>query len=300
MSTKVCIMGIQDIHNIKIPERANAPATELYIKIIAEDSNSLTTKPFVFILPGGPGANHSNYHDYACIQTSCNVVFHDPRGCGLSSKENPDFFTMDTYIDDIDVIRHQLQLPQIYIIGKSYGAMCALGYTLRYPNAVARLILAAGAPSYKFIDTARTNFMTRETTIQQQQLCDKLWDGNFSNDKELADYLQAMAPIYSYKKRHAIPINRSKPLFPHAHEPLNRGFSDFLHRFDFEHQLQNIHCKTLILVGDEDWITDKQYSQMMAEKIPNSQLIIFHESDHAMESDVPELFFNAIQTFLTS
>jgi len=291
-------MSIQELHHIHVTERHNAPETTLYVKVIATNTNSLTTKPYAFILPGGPGANHSSYQDYECLQTSCNVVFHDPRGCGLSSKEDPRFCNMDTYVDDIDAIRQHLQLTHLYLVGKSYGAMCALAYIIHYPKFVAKLVLAAGAPSYRFIATAKANFAARNTTRQQQVLCEKLWRGGFNDDQELADYLNVMAPHYSYKKRHGKPTNRAKPLYPHAHEPLNQGFSDFLNHFNFESRLHEIHCKTLILAGYEDWITDKMYSEQMADAIPDSQLIIFQHADHSMETDVPELYFEAIQTFL--
>jgi hypothetical protein len=36
----------------------------------------------------------------------------------------------------------------------------------------------------------------------------------------------------------------------------------------------------------------------MASKIPSNQFIIFPKADHSMESDVPDLFFNAIRNFI--
>ena len=37
----------------------------------------------------------------------------------------------------------------------------------------------------------------------------------------------------------------------------------------------------------------------MASLIPNSRLHVFKNADHALESDVPDLFFNAIATFIS-
>ncbi len=76
------------------------------------------------------------------------------------------------------------------------------------------------------------------------------------------------------------------------------GFNDFLRHFDYEHLLATIQCKTLVLVGEEDWITSKAHSIKIAENIPGAQLIIFELSDHAMEHDVPEQFFNEIRKFI--
>lgn len=283
---------------IIIPARPNAPETKLFIQIVASDEASLKTKPYVFILPGGPGFNHSHYKDYAGLSDAANVVFFDPRGCGLSDKGDPATYTMDNYIQDVDAIRQHLKLSKIMLVGKSFGAMCALGYALQYPTHLSKLILAAGVPSYKFLDTAKTNFLARQPTAEQSKLCQKLWDGSFDNDEELGQFMAAMVSFYSYKKRQGEPVNRPAPDYPASSQPLNQGFGKFLRTFNYADRLHEVQCATLILVGDEDWITDKKYSQQMAARIPRSRLIIFPKSDHSMESDVPELFFGAIRNFI--
>lgn len=204
---------------------------------------------------------------------------------------------MDNHIDDIEVIRQLIHLEEIIVLGKSYGAMAALGFTLRYPEAVSRLILAAGAPSFRFLETAKANLLARGTA-EQQEACEKLWDGTFSNQEEWERYVQVMAPMYSFKIRHGEPIPLLSSQYPFSYFWVNRGFGDFLRQFDFEAQLHEIQCPTLLLVGEEDWITDKIHSQTMVEKIPNSQLIVFQASDHMMEIDVPELYFQAITEFI--
>lgn len=283
---------------IPIPDREGAPKTNLYIKIVAQEEENLKTKPYIFMLPGGPGANHSHYKDYSCLSDVGNVVFFDPRGCGLSDKGDPVSYTMDNYIQDIEVIRQTLQLDKIFLVGKSYGAMCALGYALSYPNTVDKLILAAGSPSFRNLETAKEHVQLRGTK-EQIKVCEKLWNGSFSSNEEVDEYFDLMDPFYSYKIRHGEPTNRPKADYPFEYEPLNQGFGGFLRHFDFENRLDEVKSETLILVGEEDWITDKRHSEMMASKIPSNQLIIFPKSDHSMESDVPDLFFSAMRSFLT-
>ena len=284
---------------LTVPQRAGAPSTEIFIKMVADSEASLKTKPYMFIFPGGPGANHSHYEDYySCLATHANIVFYDPRGCGLSSKDDPVNFTIDNYIDDIEIVRHQLNLKHIIVLGKSCGAMAAVGFTLRYPTVVSALILAAGAPSFRFLDTAKANLLARGTT-QQQEVCEKLWQGSFRNHEEMDDYFKEMASLYSFKVRHGLPVSPpAPPKHTFSYEWLNRSFRGFLREFDVEEQLHLIRCPTLILVGIDDWITDKIHSQLMADKIANSQHIVFPNASHNMEIDVPELYFNAIKEFI--
>ncbi|WP_454785502.1 alpha/beta fold hydrolase [Legionella sp. WA2024007413] len=284
---------------IDIPARDNAPPTRLHIKIVSENENHLDKKPYIFMLPGGPGANHSHYKDYECLATTGTMVFIDPRGCGLSDKHDPSLYTMENYIRDVEEIRTYLKLDKIVLLGKSYGAMCALGYTLAYPSHVSNLVLAAGSPSFRNLDTARLNVKNRGN-LEQQKACEQLWEGSFSSDEELDKFFDIMDSMYSWKKRHHIPVTRPAPDYIFAHEPLNQGFGGFLRTFDYEDRLHEIACKTLILVGEEDWITDKKHSELMASKIPDNQFIIFPQADHSMESDVPEAFFSSIESFLKS
>lgn len=106
-----------------------------------------------------------------------------------------------------------------------------------------------------------------------------------------------MSPMYSWRVRNNLPVNGPAAKHIFAYEPLNQGFGGFLRTFNYEDRLHEIPCKTLILVGEEDWVTDKQHSQLMANKIPDNEFIIFPQSDHSMESDVPEQFFRAYSLF---
>ena len=286
-----------DIQEITIPRRTNTPATILRIRLVYQNDDVLDSLPYVFILPGGPGANHSYYTEYDCLQSKANLVYYDPRGCGLSDKGALSTYTMNNYIDDLHEIKNILQLKTCILLGKSYGAMCALGYALRYPKDVQKLILAAGMPSYQCLKKAKSNVMARGTT-EQQQICEPLWRGEFKDDAHIAAYFKIMGSMYSWKTRNNSGINRLEPQYPFAFEPLNEGFKNHLWKFDYTQQLKSIKCPTLILVGEEDWITDPIYSQEMASSIPSSLLHVFKNADHAMELDVPDLFFNTIGNFL--
>jgi len=276
--------------NIPIPQRKNTPKTSLFVKVCAENEKSLKTKPYIFMLPGGPGANHSHYKEYCCLTDIGNIVFYDPRGCGLSEKGELDTYTMSNYIQDIEIIRQYLSLNEIILLGKSYGAVCALGYTLKFPQVVSKLILAAGSASFRNLDTAK-KYVAAHGTNEQKRAFELLINGQFSSDEEMNHYFFVMDTFYSYKRRHGKIQPHSKPEYPFAYQPLNQGFQDFLHSFDFEDELDQIKCETLVLVGEEDWIMAKEHSELLADKISGSKLLIFPKADHSLELDVPEAFF---------
>lgn len=288
---------LSEVRTIFIPARDNSSETYLRVKLVYKNQEALKKLPYLLILPGGPGANHSHYAGYDCLCEVSNVLYYDPRGCGLSDKGESSTYTMDNYIDDIHIIKEALQLSSMVLLGKSYGAMCALGYALRYPNDISKLILAAGSSTWEFINTAKSNILSRGT-IEQQQICQYLWKGAIENDEHMAEYFQIMASMYSWKKRNNLTVHQITPSQRFSFEALNEGFRTQFGKFNYTEQLNTIQCPTLILVGEEDWVTDPMYSKKMASLIPNSEFHIFKNADHAMELDVPDLFFNAITNFI--
>ncbi|MBV9576872.1 MAG: alpha/beta fold hydrolase [Gammaproteobacteria bacterium] len=279
--------------------RPGSSPTHIFIKTVTQAGSSLGEhRPVSFILPGGPGADHMAYLNYTCLQTVSDLVFHDPRGCGQSDKSIVSDYTMENYIDDVEAIRTHLGLKKIIVIGKSYGSMCALGYALKYPQAVDKLILAAGAPSYRFLETAKKN-LQRQGSVEQINICKKLWSGSFANADELTKFFQLMHPLYSYKARTGTQaFDANKKILNFSYEVLNVGFKHAFWHFDYENLLQKLFCPTLILAGLHDWINDIRHAEFMVARIPHSQLNVFEKASHAMEVDVPTEFFQAIADFI--
>lgn len=281
-------------------ERKNAETTKLFVETLKEKEKlGANGRPVAFILPGGPGADHSAYLSYSCLKTVADLVFHDPRGCGQSEKGAVTTYTMDNYIDDIESLRKALNLEKIVVIGKSYGSMCALGYALRYPHAVQKLVLAAGAPSHRFLTLAKKN-VARIGTKEQIEISEKLWAGSFANNDELLDFFTLTQTLYSVKARNQPKkasdlILKSKQF---SYEVLNEGFRQTFWYFDYENDLAKVACPTLILAGREDWINDVKLAEFMVARIPHSELRIFENAGHSMEVDVQEAFFQSIADFI--
>jgi proline iminopeptidase len=286
---------------ITIPARASGPQTQLFTKILAHNKDKLgKQRPVAFILPGGPGIDHTAYLSYRCLVDVVDLVFHDPRGCGQSDKNHAATYTMENYIEDIEALRRALHLEKIIVIGKSYGSVCAMGYALRYQQHIQKLILSAGAPSFRAMDTAREN-LAKLATPKQIAAYEKLWSGTFTSTRDLSTFFIKTAPLYSKHtktKIEAFALAYFAKNF--CYEATNLGFSDFLRRFDFEPDLHRIFCETLILSGEQDWVNDVKYARLMAEKIPNNLLKVFANAGHAMEVDVGKAYFDVIRAFIST
>jgi proline iminopeptidase len=117
---------------VKIPARNQIPECELHVEIIRQSTDSTiplgaSDRPVMFMLPGGPGGNHTVYDGIKMsLSKYADLVLIDPRGCGLSSRSEAKFCRMEESVNDIEALRHESGIDKFILFGGSYGAMVSL------------------------------------------------------------------------------------------------------------------------------------------------------------------------------
>lgn len=282
--------------------RAKVRGAELYFDVdgmgLVPDKDRMAERPTLFLLHGGPGGDHVSFKSRASgLTAAAQLVFIDHRGSGRSAPCDPETYTMDENIQDVDALRDHLGLERIAVMGSSYGGMVAQGYAIRYPDRVSNLILSCTAPSFRFIDEAK-KFLEERGTDEQKRVCEWLWNGTFSSDEQIREYYRVMGPMYS--------VTFDEAKFEETYiqsirnfDQLNRGFGGFLRTFDYIDQLGTIRCPTLVIGAAHDWICPPAQSELIASSIPRAHLKIFANSSHSVGSDEPEAYQAAIRGFLT-
>lgn len=266
---------------------------EIYYEI-SEDLSS-TKKPVIFLLPGGPGGAHGIYKFHSLdLENFFCVVYHDPRCCGKSQNFDPSSATMKNYISDVENLRSHLKLNKIFMLGTSYGSMCAIGYAIKFASYLSQLILIAGAASYRFLEIAKLN-LERCGTLEQKEICKYLWSGTFKNDDHVSEFIKVMKSMYSMNSDfiNSTTMGKSVPSF--SYKVLNLGFGDFLRHFDYEAELNKISCKTLIIVGKDDWINDPSQLKIVASKISDAKLEVLDNCGHFVAIDQHQRYINLIK-----
>ena len=277
--------------------------TDLFVDFdgvgLAVDGNRMVERPVLFLLHGGPGGDHASFKTQVTAQLRdvAQLVYIDHRGSGRSAAADPATYTLDDNIDDLEALRQTLGLDCVSILGSSYGGMVAQGYAIRYPDRVSNLVLAATAPSFRFLDDAK-RILAERGSPDQQRVCQRLWDGTFESMDQLYEYYKLMGPMYattfdvaSFESGWGRGIRNF--------EQTNIGFGGFLRTFDFTEQLATITCPTLVLGGAHDWICAPNHSRIIAERIPRAHLKIFANSAHSIAQDEPEEFLSVVRGFMT-
>jgi len=105
----------------------------------------------LIVLHGGPGATHQYLEPLrALAENGRRVVFYDQIGCGRSDRPvDPAFYTVQTFVDELNALREHLGLERAHVLGQSWGGMLAMEYALTAPPGLASIVVAdspAGIP----------------------------------------------------------------------------------------------------------------------------------------------------------
>jgi proline iminopeptidase len=282
---------------------ASVRGTRIYFDIegmgLVPDGPVMRERPVAMVIHGGPGGDHSGFKPgFSPLAARMQLVYFDHRGQGRSDAADPASYNLDENVEDMEALRRHLGLGPIVSIGTSYGGMVAMAHAARYPDAVSHLVLIVTAAHGGFV--ARAQAIVRERgTPEQRAVCDTLWAGGFRSADAMRHYYAIMGPMYARSHDPAAgEAGRTRAIY--SPEPLNRAFGPdgFLRRFDLREELARITAPTLVLAGRHDWICPPEFSEEIAQLVPNADLRIFKHSSHSIRTDEPGAMIDAILGFL--
>lgn len=158
--------------------------------------SGLTHGPVFVVLHGGPGL--ADYTEPLADQLAEHgrVIRFDQRGCGESDSTGP--YTLTQAISDVAAIAdHVSPVPQIHLVGHSWGANLALHFTLAHPQRVASLAYLNGTGlgtswhddwlhnreqrwDTKFRRKIEKLSQTKRSETQEKELLLMLWESDFA------------------------------------------------------------------------------------------------------------------------
>jgi len=100
----------------------------------------------LLLLHGGPGGTSAYLEpldDLAAGPSGRPVVRYDQVGGGRSDRPtDPGLWCLETFVEELATVRHQLGLDRVHLLGQSWGGMLALEYLLTKPEGVVSLTLS--------------------------------------------------------------------------------------------------------------------------------------------------------------
>ena len=120
----------------------------LYVDVVGSgltaEGPKMVERPIVFVLHGGPGADHSTMKpDFNPLAEVAQLVYYDHRGQGRSDPDKSDNWHLDQWADDLRGLIDTLGIETPIVLGLSFGGFVAQNYAVRHPDRLHKLILAS-------------------------------------------------------------------------------------------------------------------------------------------------------------
>ncbi len=254
---------------------------------------------------GGPGFSAFYFGDLAGVGERLELVLLDPRGTGGSDRPaDARAYDVEDYSNDVEELREHLGLERINLLGHSHGGVVAIDYAARFPDRVDRLVLAstlarfaqeqmgamesamaakAGEPWY---DDARA-------ALEAEQAA------RFATDEELGELALRELPFYfaRYGDSEQAYVESLRADVPNA-DTLRYFNQEIFETFDLRPQLGKITAPTLVVAGEEDFITGPVCANEIQQGLRDPRKVIIPGAGHFVFIEAPEAFRETVFDFL--
>jgi len=208
------------------------------------------TEPPLVLLHGGGSTIETTFgRVIPALAASRQVIAVEMQGHGhTADRDGPLSFAQDA--DDVAALLREIAVPNADVLGFSNGANVALELGRRHPDAVRRLVVAAG-------------FVTRDGIPAP------VWE-SFRQPPDTSN----MPPVLRDAYRAAAPDPSRLPLLVTKLMQRLNGFQDWT-----DADIRSVRAPALLMVGDADVIT-VEHAARMARLLPHARLVVFPNATH--------------------
>lgn len=245
-------------------------------------------RPVLFIHGSGPGV--SAWANWRLVlpglAKSFRVVAPDMVGFGFTDRPAGIQYGMDVWVSQLLGLMDALELPQVDLVGNSFGGALALAATIRHPQRVRRLVLM-GSVGVPFELTPGLDAVWGYTPSFEAMR--KLLD-LFTHDRKLVGdelaqlrYQASVRPGFQESFSAMFPAPRQRWIDAMASS---------------EADIRAIPHQALVLHGREDQVIPLQNSLRLASLIVRSQLHVFGQCGHWTQIEHASRFARLVADFL--
>lgn len=201
-------------------------------------------------------------------------------GHGCSPRPEDRNYTIDAFVEDVLEVYRALAIDPAVLIGLSMGGTVAQTFALSYPERVKALVLVGATPHGLGSDVNVDNVLKAIEDLGVVTASQKVIERSFGSaaSRALIDFAKKeVAQTPAFVARQAIAS---------------------LNASDSRAKLGDIRVPTLVIVGEEDIITQPKESQILAEGIPNSRLYNIPAAGHFPMLEQPNTFNQLLGEFL--
>lgn len=277
----------------------------------------------VLYLHGGPGYNSYSFEKTigGRLEAHMQMIYLDERGSGRSERPANHDYAMASLVGDVEALRKKLGVPQLSLMGHSFGGTIALEYAAQHPEKVNKLIILAAASDLpRILDLWQTQLEERHPEAWRQALegpaGQGLREARATGDAcavakaKLAAESAALqsAGVQAFRNWQQFRDQR----YQEAQEALDSasglkntgeiGGAYFgpesrfpCYRFT---AFSTLTMPALVMVGRYDGAIGAQQMQALAEQLPHARFDQFDRSAHFVYAEQPDQFVQDVTAFV--
>jgi proline iminopeptidase len=255
---------------------------------------------------GGPGFwAHLARPDVALIADRFRCHLINAPGCGRTSPPvDRSGYSVAGDVSFYEAACEALGLRRFTLMGHSWGGTLAVAYAAAHPGRVRRLIVIAGWCGFSLVDPVEADAESRRAL---DRLRERPWFAEAMADhskideiteEDLATWFGRRFPVYFGEPDSAaarLHIERIRREYRYNMEAARFYDDDAV---DLRPILGGVHCPTLVLCGEHDWICGPVWNRPIAEAIEGAELRVFDGVGHLPQYEAPELFRSVLFDWL--
>lgn len=244
--------------------------------------------PVLMIHGSGPGVSaYANWRSaMPVLAQSRRVIAPDMAGFGFTDRPAGAVYTMDNWVTQAIGLIDALDLPQVDLVGNSFGGALSLALAIRHPQRVRRLVLM-GAAGISFPLTPAL---------------DAVWgyEPSFENMRTVMDWFAFDRNLVTDELARLRYEASIRPGFQESYTamfpaPRQRWIEALASR---EEDIRRLPHETLVIHGREDQVLPLSNSITLSQWIPRSQLHVFGRCGHWTQIEHAARFAQLVGNFL--
>lgn len=253
-------------------------------------------------LHGGPGSTHHYFAPLEGLAAERPVVVYDQIGCGSSDRPDDLEWSVDVFREEVDVVRSQLGLDRIHLLGTSWGGMLALEHVLGGAEGVVGLILSSTLASVEHWAAEQWK-LRAALPAEVVEVLDRHERAGTYDDPEYEQAMQAYSDRHFYRGPQPRPelermqAEKSTVVYRAMQGPNEWTVTGALKGWDVRQRLGEIEIPTLVIRGRHDMSTDP-ISAMLVTGIDGAREVVLENSSHTPVLEETDGYLAAISDFM--
>lgn len=212
-------------------------------------------------------------------------VMHDFRGQLLSpGPEAP--WTLESHSADLLALLDHLGIGKCHIVGTSYGGEVGMIFAATHPDRVRSLSVITSVSEVGPETASAVGDWKRAALDAPETLYRTMLSTTFS-----PEFVNANPAL----------VSLGEARMEACDEKFFQSFAGLVDAFiqlNITPQLKDIRCPTLVIAGEKDLLKPPLYSEIIADNIVNSELMVIPGAGHAVVLEQPEQINRALMEFI--